>query len=155
MGLLSVGHIDLRLLPALQGQTPVAASDLVLTGDLRRLSVVVQTAQGRMVLCVFDVSLLRAKRQELHSVTLSRSHICSLMSYLHGTVKAMGAAWETILLEVDAKLNTFAAQQEGSPLVSLEHEFLALLTRGYPRYRQRSPRETKEDTEKQAGIGVG
>ena len=133
MGLLAVGHVDLATsVPALADQQPVPMH-LVLAGNLQQLLVVAQVQNGQTMLCSFDVGHLRAHGAELQAATLSCAQTTQLMSYLQGTVKAMGGAWESILLELDTKLTAFAAGQNDGPQLALDHEFLDLLTRGFPR----------------------
>eukprot|EP00038_Savillea_parva_P016622 m.17355 g.17355 ORF g.17355 m.17355 type:complete len:889 (+) comp3492_c0_seq1:87-2753(+) len=98
--------------------------------------VCVQTGEGVVRAHHVEAPLLSNRPAEAHAVAVQWIHISCLLRYLDAVTSVMKSAWESILIELDAKLAAFSAStgsdgMSGEPK-HLEHEFMALLVRGIP-----------------------
>lgn len=85
---------------------------------------------GRSIYAVIlETPLLASHSKELYTLALKQGHISSLQGYLSSTMQAITEAWESILLEMDSKLATYAATVADG---SVAADFLDLLMLGVP-----------------------
>eukprot|EP00041_Stephanoeca_diplocostata_P031131 m.963321 g.963321 ORF g.963321 m.963321 type:complete len:914 (+) comp23894_c0_seq11:238-2979(+) len=112
------------------------AVTMALSGDASTVHIVVRMDSGPTVVVRLDVPLLRERRIEIDRLSCECAHILGLVDYLGTTMDEMHSSWESILIELDAKLASFSTVDsegnEHSEPKSLEHEFMALLVRGIP-----------------------
>lgn len=78
---------------------------------------------------ILETPLLSSHSRELYTLALKQGHIISLQGYLSSTMQAITEAWESILLEMDSKLASYAATV---PDGSVAADFLDLLMLGVP-----------------------
>ena len=95
-------------------------------------SATVATSAGssRRFLRQFSTQLICDRKRELHGIALQCSHITALIKYLEALIKCMESSWESILLELNTKLTTFAQNSQGVEPLLLDVEFMSLLTSG-------------------------
>ena len=100
-----------------------------MTSDMRTLSVVAATGAEAGTLVTVRCPLLATCRQELLVLASKFCSIHGLLQYTEETIRQIREAWETILLEMDAKLSSYA---ENNPPGTLAADFLELLMFGVP-----------------------
>ncbi|XP_037779619.1 anaphase-promoting complex subunit 4-like [Penaeus monodon] len=99
--------------------------------DLHLLSCLLErTVQGEreVVHVTVETMILACRHQELHALAYRFGQIYGLMTYASHTLTLLAEAWESILLELDAKLATYASTvSEGG----VSADFLDLLVFGF------------------------
>ncbi|XP_034239473.1 anaphase-promoting complex subunit 4 [Thrips palmi] len=139
-GLFPCGVID--LLPHMKEagcDTCGAVVGAAVSDDLKVMCVFVEgekicentsTRSGRKIWAVIlETPLLASHSRELYTLALKQGHISSLQGYLSSTMQAITEAWESILLEMDSKLASYAATVADG---SVAADFLDLLMLGVP-----------------------
>jgi len=101
---------------------PGSVDSLVMSTDMKSLSVVLG---GRLL--VLKCPLLATCQTELGVLADKYSLIHGILSYTGETIKQIREAWETILLEMDTKLASYA---ENNPPGTVAADFLELLMFG-------------------------
>ncbi|KAK3927741.1 Anaphase-promoting complex subunit 4 [Frankliniella fusca] len=138
-GLFPCGVIDLKPYMEEVG-CPSCGSvvDAAVSDDLKTMCVFVEekkfentsTTQGRKIWTVIlETPLLASHSKELYTLALKQGHISSLQGYLSSTMQAITEAWESILLEMDSKLASYASTVADG---SVAADFLDLLMLGVP-----------------------
>ena len=102
---------------------------LNMTVDMKLLTVVVNTSEEAGKIVVIDTPILSTCRRELQILAAKFCSIHGLLLYTAETIKQICEGWETILLEMDSKLSTYA---ENNPPGAVAADFLELLMFGVP-----------------------
>ncbi|KAE8748988.1 hypothetical protein FOCC_FOCC004155 [Frankliniella occidentalis] len=139
-GLFPCGVIDLQ--PYMKEAGCVSCGSVVdaaVSDDLKTMCVFVEeekklestsTNNGRKIWAVIlETPLLASHSKELYTLALKQGHISSLQGYLSSTMQAITEAWESILLEMDSKLASYASTVADG---SVAADFLDLLMLGVP-----------------------
>ncbi|XP_076064305.1 anaphase-promoting complex subunit 4 [Oratosquilla oratoria] len=125
-GLFHCGWIDITT------HLPYASEilDAVMSHDLNMISAVVSSGQGenKEIVCVtVETVLLAYRHKELLRLAYKYGQIYNLMTYTNHTLQLITEAWESILLEMDHKLASYAGNVKGG---GVSADFLDLLVFG-------------------------
>jgi len=102
---------------------------LNMTEDMKLLTVVINTSEEAGKIVVINTPILSTCRRELQILAAKFCSIHGLLIYTGETIKQICEGWETILLEMDSKLSTYA---ENNPPGAVAADFLELLMFGVP-----------------------
>jgi len=101
--------------------------NMAMAQDMRTLSVMVEGEGGKGQLVVVKCPLLATCQPELSVLAGKYCLVHGLLQYTGETIKQIKEAWETILLEMDTKLASYA---ENNPPGTVAADFLELLMFG-------------------------
>jgi len=101
--------------------------DVVMAQDMRTLNVLIGSEKGEGRLVVLQCPVLATCKPELAVLAGEYCLIHGLLHYTGETIKQIKEAWESILLEMDTKLASYA---ENNPPGTVAADFLELLMFG-------------------------
>jgi len=101
--------------------------NMAMAQDMRTLSVLVERENGEGELVVVKCPLLATCQPELSVLAGKYCLVHGLLQYTGETIKQIKEAWETILVEMDTKLASYA---ENNPPGTVAADFLELLMFG-------------------------
>ncbi|KAF2897439.1 hypothetical protein ILUMI_08739 [Ignelater luminosus] len=140
LNLLVIGTYDGYLHISIFGQFPCVILNLnnylgytcsvisvFLSNDLSLMYVTVKDDSNDIKIVLINTSLLKTHSKELFAMALKHGYLNNLITYLSNVIVPMKETWETILLEMDAKLSKYASRV---PEGTLSSEFLDLLMFG-------------------------
>ncbi|XP_037071300.1 anaphase-promoting complex subunit 4-like [Pollicipes pollicipes] len=111
----------------------VAPRAMAFSADLARLMVLCSEQDepgGEAWLLELDLSVLSESSEQLRQLATLYGRITSHLLYLDRTIQAICEAWETVLVEMDSKMERFQASLGENS--SLSVEFLELMMFGVP-----------------------
>jgi hypothetical protein len=129
LGALLIGELELDGESEFAGHA-LSLAHATLSKDIATLTAICDVEGTGRLVRHFQTQLICDRRRELHGIALQCSHVTALIQHLGALIRCMQNAWESILLELNTKLATFAKNSEGQGTLSLEVEFMSLLTSG-------------------------
>ena len=129
-GHMSVGFLDISKLYS----QPCVIRDVILSPkSLSTISVLASLPDeetAKVHLSVTNLPLISSCFQELMTLSVEKDVLFGILDYMSDTLKQISEGWETILVEMDNKLNTYAKQMPDHHGMSAD--FLELLMLGTP-----------------------
>lgn len=111
---------------------PCEILNVHMANNLSYLYAIVKTTEDHQIKVItLKTNIFRSHCNELHLIAYKHGKIISLLNYLEGTIASIEQAWETILMEMDSKLESFASS---APEGAVAADFLDLLLFGFPSY---------------------
>ncbi|XP_018328115.1 anaphase-promoting complex subunit 4 [Agrilus planipennis] len=97
------------------------------SNDLNFIFITIKDENGHIKVAILNTDIFKTHKHELFAVANKHSHIDNLIPYLWDTIGTIKETWETILLEMDAKLKKYASKVSEGTLTA---DFLDLLMFG-------------------------